>query len=114
MEESTITDTATGRRIRVSVTARKIYREVEEYQRMRNVKLNEVIAKDFSSSSGSILHHFVLKKTGKKEIGEIRGSSDIYFISAIRDNFIDILTLQGKWIEPKYRVKESSKLSLKD
>lgn len=114
MEDSGLSDGATGRKIRVSSTARKIYREIEAYQGFRNAKLNQVIAKDFTTQGSNILHHFRLTKTGKKEIGEIRGSTEIYYVSAIRGNTIDILTVQGKWIEPNYRVKDSSKLRLED
>lgn len=113
MEETQQTDPATGRKIRVSTTARKLYRLVEQYQGIRNAKLNEIIAKDFIESARMIQHHFVLTKQ-KKEIGEIRGSSDIYFVSAIRPSSVDILTIQGKWVEPKYKVKDSSKLRLED
>jgi hypothetical protein len=114
MEDSNVTDTATGRKIRVSVTVRKLYREIEEYQGLRNARLNQVIAADFSRESSNILHHFRLTKSGKNEIGEIRGSADIYFVSAIRDNYIDILTVQGKWFQPKYRILDSKKLRLED
>lgn len=112
MEESGLSDSATGRKIRVSVTVRKLYREIEQYQGLRNAKLNQIIAKDFSSQGSQVLHHFRLTKGSKKEVGEIRGSADIYYISALRDGYIDILTMQGRWVEPKYRVKESSKLDL--
>ncbi len=36
------------------------------------------------------------------------------YISAIRGNYIDILTVQSKFTEPRYRVKDSTKISLED
>lgn len=116
MEESSKTDPATKRRIRVSVSVRKFYRTLEEYQSIRNIKLNEIVAEDFADTAGSVLHHFALTKGagGKKEIGEIRGNSNLYYISAIRDNYIDILAIQGSWVKPKYIIKDPSKLYLGD
>lgn len=113
MEETNITDPGTGKSIRISTATRKIYRLLPEYQGMRNARLNEIIANEFSNDSGKIFHHFKLTKMGK-EIGEIRGDAGFYYISAIRGGNIDILTVQGKFIEPKYRVKEHSKISLED
>lgn len=112
MEETNQTDPATNKKIRVSVTARKHVRQLEEYASMRNVKINEIIAKDFADASNQVMHHFVLNKKGKKEIGEIRGMQNAYYISAIRDGYIDILTIVVSFKEPKYRVKDYSKLDL--
>jgi hypothetical protein len=114
MEETNVTDPATGRSIRVSVATRKIYRLAEEYRGIRNAKLNQIIAKDFAGDSGKVAHHFILTKRGERAIGEIRGDAGLYYISAIRGNYIDILTVQSKFTEPRYRVKDSTKISLED
>lgn len=114
MEETTQVDIHTGLRVRIGTGVRKFYRESapETYGSMRNAKLNEVIAKDFLSYSAYILHHFPLTKKGKREIGEIRGNSGQFFISAIRDNYIDILATVGSWKGSKRPIKERSKLVL--
>lgn len=112
MEETNQTDPVTNKKIRVSVTVRKHIRELEEYASIRNAKLNDIIAKDFADASSQILHHFVLNRKGKKEIGEIRGMQNAYYISAIRDGYIDILTVVVSFKEPKHRVKDYSKLNL--
>jgi hypothetical protein len=115
MEESKVTDPATGKRIRVSVTARKLYRLSEEYQGIRNARLNEIIATHFAKDSDKIIHYFPLTKKGPKAVGEIRGySAGGYYISAIRDGYIDILTVQNDYVKHNYMVKDPGRIKLKD
>jgi hypothetical protein len=107
-EESLITDQATGLLIRISITTRKIYRKNPKFAHVRNAELNDIIAKSFSDSSKRIAKTFKLKdKSGLAEIRGKKGTTS-YYISAIRDGTIDILTIQhGYKKAPKY-VKEAT------
>lgn len=116
LEATTITDPATGRPIRVSTSARIVYRKIyagyiEGIENMRNAQLNEMIATDFANSAGRIVHYF---KLGKKE-EQNRGWAEIrnmvkggrglfqFYVSAVRADSIDILIIQGKYIKTKFR-----------
>jgi hypothetical protein len=109
MEEVESKDPKTGLTIRISTTTRLVYRHMypEQYGDLRNIRLNDVIAKQFSGSD--VVHYFRLgtgseKGTGHGGVAEIRyGPSGIYYISAIRQNSIDILTVQSDWLKPKYK-----------
>jgi hypothetical protein len=106
-DETEITDPETGLKIRVSITTRKVFRHLYKtsedlgYSHMRNDLLNEVIAKDFILGAQKIVHRFKLKSG---EFAEIRNKprTVMFYISAIRDNTIDILTIQNGWKSPKY------------
>lgn len=93
--------------IYISTTARKMYRYLwpDVFGTMRNAKLNYYIGKEFANSSENILHLFWLTKSGKKELGEIRGGPNgLYFISVIRGKGAYIVTIQTSWmIPPKVR-----------
>jgi hypothetical protein len=112
MEETGISDSATGLPIYISTTTRLKYRYIYRnnpelgYSSMRNARLNEIIAKDFVNSSGKVVHHFKLGKKGEEDrgTGEIRNRNGtvMFFISAIKDGQINILTLQSAWKSPKY------------
>jgi hypothetical protein len=114
MEESGVKDLSTGFPIRVSITVRKFYRKTlpETYGPMRNANLNKEIANDFNHQSSKILHYFPLSKKGPREIGEIRGSGNMYYISAIRNGFIDVLAIKEGWLKVKKPIKHHSKLVL--
>lgn len=104
LEETKITDPKTGKDIFVSTTARLVFRKYwpDKFGFMRNANLNEIIAKNFSSQH-DVVHYFWIDKT-KRIIAEIRqGDSGFFYISAIRDNRIDIITIQSQWLRPKYR-----------
>ena len=117
LEDTTKTDPATGLKIRVSTTTRKVYRHIyrstnPEYEFTRNHQLNEMVAEDFMNSSDKVVHHFSLGKSGEEGRikAEIRNrfataagrGTTMFFISAIRGGYIDILTLQTAWKSPKY------------
>jgi hypothetical protein len=109
LEDTMVTDPNTGLKIRVSTTTRKMYRYIfrgQEYEGMRNAKLNELIAQDFAGSSDKVVHHFRLGKSGESDRpkAEIRNraGSVMFFIAIERGSYIDILTLQSAWKSPKY------------
>ncbi len=107
MEETEITDTKTGKSILVSTTARLYFRKFIDptnYGKMRNKKLNWIIAKDFADNSSNVLHYFWISKE-RRVIGEIRKSKySGYYISAITDNNINIITVQSDYFKsPKYK-----------
>lgn len=132
LEETKISDSSTGRHIRISTTVRLMYRKAypDEYGHLRNARLNQIIARDFVANSSNILHYFRLGKKDKSQAdyqppgaekgkvysgtGEIRGSSSFYFISAIKDDSIDILTVQASWLKPKYKGSESDPIEMGD
>lgn len=132
LEETEITDPSSGKQIRVSTTTRLLYRKSypQEYGQMRNARLNQVIAKDFASNSNNVLHYFRLGKKGTSRteykpvgaeegkiygnVAEIRGNASSFFISAIQDDTIDILTIQNSWLKPKYRGSEENPMALGD
>ena len=110
LEGTSVTDPASGLSVRVSTTTRKVYRYIYRntdfgYETMRNVRLNEIIANDFANSSSRVVHHFKLGKVGDQDriTAEIRNrlvdgkGTVMFFISAKRGNYIDILTLQDAW-----------------
>ena len=132
LEDSDITDPATGKKIRISTTIRLMYRKAypNEYGPMRNARLNIEIAKDFVNNSSNVLHYFRLgkkdrsradyKPSGAKSgqvyanVAEIRGTSSSFFISAIKDSSIDILTIQNSWLKPKYKGSKDDPIALGD
>lgn len=132
LEDTEMTDSKTGKKIRISTTVRLIYRKSrpEEYGSMRNSVLNVEIAKDFVANSGNILHYFRLgkKETTRTEheppgaekgmihanVAEIRGSASSFFISAIQDSSVDILTIQNNWMKPKYKGSQEDPFALGD
>ena len=129
IEETELRDPKTGKVIRISTTTRLVFRRLsEEFRRMRNFKLNALIAEDFIKNSNNVLHYFRLgnKKETRNEysppgsepgkiyanVGEIRGKGSSYYISAIKDDSIDILTIQTKWLKPKYRGTKNKPIEL--
>ena len=132
LEETEVVDPSSGKQIRVSTTTRLLYRKAypQEYGNMRNARLNQEIAEDFASNASNVLHYFRLGKKGTSRteyrppgaeegniygnVAEIRGSSTSFFISAIQDNTIDILTIQNSWLKPKYRGSEEKPMALGD
>lgn len=131
LEEVEARDPASGKSIRISTTARIIYRKMyPEYKSVRNARLNLLIAKDFIENASNVLHYFRL---GKKEsprheyqppgaeagkvysnTGEIRGTSSFFFISAINSDSVDILTVQSSWLKPKYKGSRENPIALGD
>lgn len=119
LEETEVIDPKTKKPIRVSTTVRLLYRKEfpEDYGDVRNVRLNLLIANDFADSANSVVHYFSLvpreNPDGTQQApvgkGEIRGGSTFYYISAIKENSIDILTIQSSWLKPKYRVRAVAK-----
>ena len=102
IEESSMSDSETGKKIRISTTVRIKFRAnyPEEFAYMRNARLNEAIASLFSKSAAYVEHYFKMGEEGSVW-GEIRKGGSFYFISAIRDEYIDILTIQDDWKRPK-------------
>lgn len=115
MEETGVTDPATGLSIFISTTTRIMYRHIYRsnpelgYSSMRNAHLNQIIAEDFANSSSKVVHHFKLGKSGDAErgIGEIRNRNGtvMFFISSVGGSSINILTLQSAWKSPKYTAR---------
>lgn len=129
LEETELSDSKTGKNIRVSTTTRLLFRKLyPELEAERNGRLNIIIAKEFIKNASNVLHYFRL---GKKEetrsdyetdgaepgkvyadVAEIRGNQSFFFISAIRDNYIDILTIQTSWLKPKYKGSTENPIAL--
>jgi hypothetical protein len=86
----------------------------QEYGMMKNFKLNLVIANDFLHQASNLLHYFRLGPGGKNGVAEIRGNSSSFFISAIKDETIDILTIQNSWLKPKYKGAPDNPIELGD
>lgn len=104
LEESEKKDSATELEIRVSTTVRMIFRKMypEEFESMRNFKLNRFIASHFSSYGSGIEHYFKAKKDGKVTgTIEVRNAGDFYYFSAIRKGYIDILTIKSDYSRPE-------------
>lgn len=110
LEKTQTSDSATGGSIRVSTTARLRFRQMlPQYAEERNARINDRIAGVFVNASGNVLHYFKLGKGGgdltdsPQELAEIRSgpAGDFFFISAIRGGYIDILTIQDNWQQPK-------------
>ncbi len=131
LEETEITDPKSGKAIRISTTARLVYRKMypADYGSLRNARLNLIIAKEFVQNSGHVLHYFRLGKKGPRtehkpsggeegqiyaNVAEIRGTSKFFFISAIKENSIDILTIQSNWLKPKYQGSKENPIALGD
>lgn len=131
MEDTETTDPKTGKKIRISTTTRLIYRKTypQEYGELRNARLNQIIAEDFIKSGSSVVHYFRLGDSGSRgdyeplgaepgkvyaNVAEIRGTSSSFFISAIKDNNIDILTIQNSWKKPRYKGSASNPIELGD
>lgn len=109
MESAEISDPRHQKDINVSTTVRMIFRKFwpAEYAGMRNIRLNQVIAKDFAANSSNVYHYFWIDKE-ERLIGEIRGgASGKMYISAIKGDSIDILTIQTSWKQPKLRPKSN-------
>lgn len=97
---------------------------------MRNVQLNDLIAREFAKNANQVLHYFRLgdadqtrteyqppgAEPGKvyADVAEIRGSSSFFYISAIRGEYIDILTVQSSWLKPRYRGSREKPIALGD
>ena len=127
LEDSDKSDPVHGKGIRISTTVRIAYRKVfhdpdfRDFTHTRNSVLNDIIAQDFINSSSKIVHYFPLSLNaggskdvnGQKAIGEIRnltiggGGVTHFFVSIIREGYIDILTLQGKYMKTKTKTKQN-------
>lgn len=105
LEETEVTDPKTQKDIYISTTARLMYRKAwpEQYGHMRNFRLNSIIAKDFAQNSSNVLHYFWINKD-KRILAEIRrGSSNFFYISIVKGNRVDVITIQSSWLQPKYK-----------
>ncbi len=105
LELTEVSDPKNQKDISVSTTTRIMYRKMypDQYGGMRNVELNNIIAREFAQHSSGVIHLFWISKD-KRIIGEIRqGRSGSFYISAIRGSTIDILTIQSSWFRPKYK-----------
>ena len=108
LEETEKTDPRTNRDIFVSTTTRILFRKIfpDKYSRMRNTQLNEIIAADFVQNSGNVYHYFWIDKKNRT-IAEIRkGAAGTFYISALRSDRIDILTIQNSWKTPKFNPRK--------
>jgi hypothetical protein len=119
-ESSKVTDSATGKEIKVSTTARIqyrwLYRNYEsELQSTRNEALNEIIGKDYAGSSGedNVVHRFRLGsssiETKSREVAEIRkfvpsdrARAFNFFLAVERVDAVYILAVKQSWKSPKY------------
>jgi hypothetical protein len=113
LEITDVKDPKTGLSISVSTTTRKMFRKMypDQYGPMRNVRLNYVIAEEFAKNSSNVVHYFRLGKEKDSGVAEIRsGGAGVYYISAIRQDSIDILTVQASWLQPKYKGSASNPL----
>jgi hypothetical protein len=114
--EAGIADTATsGRKIRTSHTVREYYRELapDLYGGMDNKTLSNEIGRQFTRGGSGVRHYTRLDKKGKRELGELRvDSRGVIFVSALRDGYIDVLTIRNDWFKPKYVVKDPEKIKL--
>ena len=131
MEDTGLTDSKTGKKIRISTTTRLIYRKTypAEYGELRNQRLNQLIAEDFVKASGSVVHYFRLGDKGSRtdykpegaeegkvyaNVAEIRGTSASFFVSSVRESYIDILTIQNSWKKPRYQGSKNNPIALGD
>ncbi len=117
LEVTEVKDPKTGKTISISTTTRKMYRKMypQEYDGMRNVRLNHVIAENFAKNGSNVVHYFRLGKDKDSGVAEIRsGGGGIYYISAIRESSVDVLTVQASWLQPKYKGSASSPMELDD
>lgn len=104
LELTETSDPKNSKDIAVSTTTRIMYRKMyPDYAGMRNVELNEIIAKDYAQHASGVIHLFWISKD-KRILAEIRtGRSGTFYISAIRGGTVDILTIQSSWFKPKYK-----------
>ena len=104
MESTDIVDPRHKKPISISTTIRLLYRSLwpDDYAGMRNARLNHIIAKDFASNSDKVEHFFWLNKEDRS-IAEIRsGSGGRLYISAIRSDSVNVMTIQTSWKKPRY------------
>ena len=120
LEQTSVSDPVHGKPIKISTTLRLLYRKIyndpnwRDFTKMRNETLNEIIAQDFASSSGKIMHYFALGKINdqQRDLGEIRNMMidgrgiARFYVSAIRDDSVDVISIQSRWIKTKFRSKE--------
>lgn len=101
VERAGVVDEHTGNNIYVSSKTRRLFREDEEYGKIRNKELNVIIGNIFSSS-GPALHTFTLDDGFSAEIRRISSQvgKNSVFISKITESNIIILTLQETWKKP--------------
>jgi hypothetical protein len=132
LEDSGVSDPKTGKKIRISTTIRLMYRiaDPDIYGAMRNARLNVKVAEDFAGHSSNVKHYFRLgkkdtsrtehKPAGAEEgqvyanVAEIRGIEGTYFISAVKESTIDVLTIQDTWMEPRYKGSQDDPIALGD
>tara|TARA_B100000131_G_C18055865_1_gene588383 strand:- start:87 stop:551 length:465 start_codon:yes stop_codon:yes gene_type:complete len=132
LEQSGINDTIFSAPIRISTTVRKKYKsmfpEDHEYQKMPNAKLNKVIAEQFALSGNNqkedmpIYFHnknqpdyksSLPYESREKPLSELRMAvwnrgerlvgSTSFFVSFLRDGYIDVLTIQQGYLPRKKR-----------
>ena len=77
IEDSGITDSKTGLPIRISIGVRKLYRTTFDEQGASNKEINQIMASDFSSDAGGVVHYFPSKTTPGSWL-ELRRSSKKY------------------------------------
>lgn len=112
MESTEINDPRSGKPIQVSTTVRIFYRKFvdsEKYGKMKNSKLNWLIAQDFAKNYNNVVHYFWISKE-RRIIAEIRSFDSKFFISLINDSSINLLTIQDKYFS-SFKYKASSKPS---
>lgn len=115
--ETEVTDSQTGKQIRVTTTVRKIFRQdhggqafpMDTNKTFDNAgikELSEYIAKLFSSGTTQYQWSNPNKPETETSGGmlEIRSfGSNKYFVASLKDGFTDILSVQGKWASEKVR-----------
>lgn len=109
--ETGVMDSVHSLPIRVSTTARNLFRKdygdtpfppdtSRTFATIGIKELSEYIAKIYSSKAGGITHSFPLKD---ESVGEIRSfGPNRFFVSSIKDDAIDLISIQGKWFSEKY------------
>jgi hypothetical protein len=110
IESSGIKDPASGYEIWVSVTIRKFWRETystpdQDFSKMRNADLNQVIARKFSDSSDKVTRRFPLKDSQNfpEEFAELRNmrGTTMFFVSGVKDGRIVIFSIQSAYKKEK-------------
>jgi hypothetical protein len=90
MEDSGVSDVATGRRIYVTVTARKKFREANpQFTKVRNALLNTAMANDFSKAK--VQPKFFKVRKDPHARGQVRTGAGGEYIAIIDSNSIKIV-----------------------
>jgi hypothetical protein len=94
LEDSGITDPVTGKKIFVTVSARKTFRAANQGSKVRNVLLNTAIANDFARSKPQVKLFRV--RGDPNSVGQVRDSANGgRYIAIITSNGVKIVQVAG-------------------